>query len=162
MRKDILDVIKTFPFNEVSLGYRMVTLCPPEEFEQAQIGYSVDPNGQSLVGTGQGDWYSSWLVIGYEDGTGDPIFVDTIDEQFPVYTAIHGEGDWEPDKIAVSLDNFISALSHIKELSAGRENPVSLEENPISLKEREQVLKLISKANECVSMGFWKSWLEDE
>lgn len=36
-----------------------------------------------------------------EDQTGDPIFIDAADDQFPVYTAMHGEGDWESDKITL-------------------------------------------------------------
>ena len=80
MKKDILDVINSFQFNEVSLGYRTVTLFSSEDLEEAQLGYSVDIDGQSLVGTEEGDWLSSWLVIGNEDETGDPIFIDTDDE----------------------------------------------------------------------------------
>lgn len=84
MRNDILDVVNSFPFNEVSIGYRIVTLFSSNELGEAQLGYSVDINGQSLAGTGDGDWHPSWLVIGNEDETGDPIFIDTDDDQFPV------------------------------------------------------------------------------
>lgn len=44
------------------------------------------------------------LSLVYEDETGDPIFIDIEDGQFPVYTVMHGEGDWEPHKISVSLN----------------------------------------------------------
>jgi hypothetical protein len=162
MRSDILDAVNSFPFNEVSVGYRLVTLFTADELEEAQIGYSIDINGQSLTGTGDGDWHPSWLVIGNEDETGDPIFIDADDDQFPVYIAMHGEGEWEPDKIAVSLKSFISALSYIKELSVGRENPVALEKNPIPTDEQERILKIISETNKNIEMDFWETWLENE
>jgi hypothetical protein len=77
MRSAILDVGNSFPFYEVSIGYRAVTLFAADELEEAQIGYSIDINGQFLTGTGDGDWYSSWRVIGNKDETGDPIFIDS-------------------------------------------------------------------------------------
>ncbi|MGQ7887485.1 hypothetical protein [Paenibacillus sp. WC2504] len=71
-----MDMVNSFPFKEVSVGYRTVTLFSSDELEKAQIGYCIDTNGQSLTGNGDGDWLQSWLVIGYEDETGDPIFID--------------------------------------------------------------------------------------
>lgn len=161
VKNHIIDLINSFSIKEVSLGYRTVTLFLSEDLEEAQLGYSVDIDGQSLAGTDEGDWLSSWLVIGYEDETGDPIFIDTNDERLPVYTAMHGEGEWAPNKIAESINSFISALSYIREISIGRDNPVALENNPISSKKLNQITKLISDENKHIEMDFWESWLED-
>ncbi|SDP15189.1 hypothetical protein SAMN04487897_14028 [Paenibacillus sp. yr247] len=162
MRNDILDMVNSFPLKEVSIGYRTVTLFSSDELEKAQIGYSIDKNGQSLTGNADGDWLQSWLVIGYEDETGDPIFIDIEHNQFPVYTAMHGAGDWEPHKIAVSLKSFIFALGYIKELSVGRENPVALEKKPIPTEEQVRVLKIISETIKHIEIDFWETWLENE
>lgn len=162
LRKDILNALKTVPFKEVSIGYRTVILFSPEELENKQIGYSVDSVGQSLVGDKNGDWQSSWIVIGYEDEMGDPIFVDTSEEGFSVYTAVHGEGEWEQEMISTSFHHFILSLNHMKEISVGRENPVALENNPISFEEKKHILKLISNINVETDLYFWESWLEFE
>ena len=86
---------------------------------------------------GFGDWRESWLVIGYEDECGDPIFIDAAGPEFAVYTAAHGTGDWVPDPVATSFANFVRALTLVKNLSVGRETPVERETIPISTNERE-------------------------
>jgi hypothetical protein len=161
MDENLLDTINSIQFKEVSLGYRTVTIFPSQDLNEAQLGYSIDYDGQLLSGMGEGDWRSSWLVIGNEDETGDPIFIDTEDEQFPVYSAFHGQGNWEAYKIAASLKKFDKALSFISKLAIGRENPVELENNPITSEERNQVLKSIAQENDHIEMNFWKSWIED-
>ncbi|MGV2941536.1 hypothetical protein AB5I83_18185 [Mesobacillus sp. LC4] len=161
MDENLLDTINSIQFKEVSLGYRTVTIFPSQDLDEAQIGYSIDYDGQLLSGMGEGGWLSSWLVIGNEDETGDPIFIDTEEEHFPVYSAFHGQGNWEVYKIAASLKKFDKALSFIKKISVGRENPVELEKNPITSEERKQFLKSIAQQNDHIEMSFWESWLED-
>lgn len=75
-----------------------------------QLGYGVDVTGLDLSGTGEGDWKAGWLVFGYDYG--DPVFVDTREEArgFPVYTAEHGTGNWEPQEIASSFSGFTQIL----------------------------------------------------
>jgi|Tabmets5t2r1_1033131.scaffolds.fasta_scaffold52389_2 hypothetical protein len=134
--------------DEVSFGYTTVTLHPAEELESAQAGYEG------------GDWRETWLAIGHEDLTGDPLFVDTADDALPVYTAMHGEGSWEPTLVADSFSGFVTALETIAEAGRGRENPVQLESNPLPEEERERVLQAIAEANPGASMEFWAGWLE--
>ncbi len=97
----------------VYLSHRRITLFKVKELQKAQLGYSVDPNGNSLCGYKEGDWRESWLVIANEDQCGDPIFIDLAIEDSPVYTAIHGEEFWEPQVIANSFRDFIQAFQHI-------------------------------------------------
>lgn len=86
------------------------------ELETAQNGYAVHPKGSDLTGsdlTGSnaGDWKSSWLVFARDTELGDPYFVDTNDEQLPVYTAVQIEGLWQPEGVASSLAGFLECLT---------------------------------------------------
>jgi hypothetical protein len=139
---------QTLGFDEVSLGWRTVTLIPAEELSEAQAGYS-----------GPG-WASSWLVIGYEDQLGDPIFVDRAVDSLPVFTAAHGEGEWDPVPIADSFDSFVAGLREVASVSAGREHPVGLETNPLPDAERQRVLLRIQELNPHADLEFWESWFE--
>jgi hypothetical protein len=134
--------------DEVSFGYTTVSLYPPEELEPAQAGYEGD------------GWRESWLVIGSEDLTGDPLFVDTADDALPVYTAMHGEGEWEPALVADSFAGFVTALETVAAAGQGRENPVQLEANPLSDDERQRILQTIANANPGALPEFWAGWLE--
>jgi len=67
-------VFSSLAIPPVSLGYTTVRIYTLDELEEAQMGYSVDPLGNSLVDNAEGSWKKEWLVIGYEDLCGDPIF----------------------------------------------------------------------------------------
>ncbi|WML48459.1 hypothetical protein RCG23_25035 [Neobacillus sp. PS3-34] len=82
-----------------------------DEFEQGQLGYRVDEDGNSLTGKNEGDWKENWYVIGYDEDLGDPIIIDINNKDYPVMTAMHGEGDWEPEVIYSSLKEFLESLS---------------------------------------------------
>lgn len=83
-----------------------------DEFEEGQFGYCIGPNNESFVGNEEGDWKESWFVIGYEELMGDPFFVDVKDVDFPVYTAEHGMGEWEPLLHSDSLEEFLAELTY--------------------------------------------------
>jgi len=89
-----------------------IHLFSREEFEEGQLGYSVDEEGNSLTGNNEGDWKETWFVIGYDEDLGDPIFVDIEDKNYPVMTAMHGEGDWEPKVMFSSLNEFLEYISN--------------------------------------------------
>jgi hypothetical protein len=161
MIPEYLIVRETVPFRVVSLGYRRVILHRHDELRQGQVGYSIDDQGTALTGDAPGDWRENWLVIGYEDECGDPIFIDATRQEFPVYTAPHGKGDWVPNLVATSFANFIRALTYVKNLSVGRENPVEREANPVPASERRAILEAISHENSGASLEFWETWLND-
>ncbi len=127
--------------SHVSFGYSSVHICRPSEVEQRQLGYSIAPDGEPLWGDGDGDWRRSWLVIGDEGECGDPIFVDIAGAGYPVYTAWHGEGWWDPRPIAVSLNGLRETLNAVAIAAQGREHPVALEQNPITPTERDLVIQ---------------------
>jgi hypothetical protein len=141
------------PFDAVSFGYLAVHLLKPGEIEGGQDGYPDWAAAES----GQ-DWKEEYLVIGHEDLAGDPLFIDTSDALFPVYTAVHGEGEWEPDMIACSFRDFAYFLTLIRQASAGRDNPTALESNPLSEEERARILGEIADTG--ISSTFWKDWLD--
>src|SRR3954470_17780455 len=88
--------LSSLPSRSIALAGMTVHVYSGAELDDAQLGYGVDPNGDSLVGEQEGDWRSGWLVIGYEDFTGDPILVDRDRSELPVYAAPHGQGAWQP------------------------------------------------------------------
>jgi hypothetical protein len=148
------------PLDEVCFGYRCVTLVDVNALSDAQIGYAISPQGEDLTGHAPGDWRVEWLVIGTDDEVGDPIFVDTSVEEWPAFTAPHGTGAWEPERIADSFVGFLHALRIISDLASGRENPVALERNPLPLRQRERALGEIRKRNPEAEPAYWEGWLE--
>lgn len=147
-------------FHEISFDIGGLKLFTPEELEKHQVGYSRSQEGKSFCDGAPGSWRPEWLVIGYETGLGDPIFLDTSVRALPVLTAMHGAGSWEPETIALSLEDFATALRAFKEISGRREYPVALEGNPLSPEERERALQRIAGANgDEIDMGFWEAML---
>src|SRR5690349_20244544 len=126
---------------QVSVGYRAVHVFSPAELDGGQVGYARDPKGRDLTGGREGDWRKSWIVCGYEDMCGDPVFVDLAELEWPVFTAAHGGGAWEPILIAKSFRSFCEALAEVGRLSKGWSSPAELEEHPLTEKERGAFVK---------------------
>lgn len=156
--QNYIELRNKVPFSEVSLGYQTVILFPPDKIKEEQLGYSVGQAGEDFTGEQDGDWKKSWLVIARDDSVGDPIFIDLQLTDFPVFTAMHGAGEWKPVKIASSFTNFVLALEEIKRISHGRTSPVELERNPISDAERKQALDRILEINKDIDLEFWELW----
>ncbi|MFU2015115.1 hypothetical protein ACM6Q7_08620 [Peribacillus butanolivorans] len=85
-------------------------LFSKDEFEEGQLGYREDEEGNSFVGNNEGDWKESWFVIGYDEDLGDPIFVDIHNKNYPVLTTEHGMGEWEPSVLYDSLEEFLKDI----------------------------------------------------
>jgi hypothetical protein len=147
---------KALAFQEVSFGYGGLKLYSPDEIDQAQVGYSRDPQGESLCDGAAGSWNAKWIVIGDDTLSGDPLILDTGTPALAVMTDMPGEGFWNPRTIAASLDAFGFALKIMQKHSVGRETPVQLEENPLSAEECEKSLQAIkSKNNGEIDLEFW-------
>ena len=58
----------------------------------------------------------------------------------PVFTAVHGTGDWTPVQIADSFKTFKKTLKMVSDISVGGEYPVLLKKNPIGDSERKNAL----------------------
>ena len=87
---------------------------------------------------------------------GDPFFIDTSEESWPVYAAIHGEGPWEPKRVASSLPGFGGVLSLLAELAKGREDPGALAQNPLKESEKHAILAAIGQRNPGINVSFWE------
>ena len=98
-------------------------------------------------------------MIGYEDECGDPIFIDIETDGFPVHTAMHGSGSWEPKLIATGLRNFAAAMREMGTVAQRRENPVKLEANPIARDECARVIDRIQRQNAGIDLTFWETLL---
>lgn len=154
-----VDLRNSLEIDSVAVGYMEVKIFSPDDLEEAQTGYSRKESGESLVGTDDGDWKQSWLVVGYEDSMGEPIFVNLDDERLPVYTAIHGQGRWDAIQLATSFEGFVEALKEVDKFSTGRQSPVELHKNPIPQDEREELTGKIKSLTENTLDSFWESWL---
>lgn len=87
-----------------------IHLFSREEFEEGQLGYRMDIDGNSLTGDNEGDWKENWYVIGYDELVGDPIFIDINNKNYPILTAMHGEGEWEPEIMFSSLNKLLEYI----------------------------------------------------
>lgn len=79
-----------------------------------QEGYHYNPiENKVLTGNNPGDFKPYWVVLAV-NYFADPFFISLKEESmgFPVYFAYHGQGYWEPLKIAESLDIFRKILDH--------------------------------------------------
>src|SRR5215469_4089127 len=85
------------PFDSVSIGCACIHIATVAELDAAQRGYIIVPEGDET------DWQDEWVVIGHEETCGDPIFIDASDDDFPVYTATHGIGEWRPRLISFTF-----------------------------------------------------------
>jgi hypothetical protein len=106
----------------VSYGIGGIRIVPLAELNAFQVGYSRLPDGRSLYG-GEGEWQKEWIAIGYETAMGDPVILDAATMR--VTTAAHGEGAWDPQPIATSLEGFGVALQIFRDISAGQESSQS-------------------------------------
>jgi hypothetical protein len=136
----------------LSIGYSEITYLEPDEVREQQAGYHDDAGS---------DWKSEWIVIA-SDQMGDPIFVDTSMDSLPVFTAMHGEGSWDPTRIADNLESFKVLVESLRKISVGRESPVELESNPIPKKDVDILIQEIEMTNPVSESSYWKIFLDQE
>jgi hypothetical protein len=158
--EDFINIAKGNPIRNISLGYEDIYLFSIENIGKEQIGYSIDSNGNSLVTASEGSWKSVWLVVGFNENTGDPYFVDISSKEFPVYTSMHGAGSWHPTLISDAFTKFIEILQYLQVLSVGRENPVAFASNPISVEESRNLISKIVSKNGDSEIWYWENLME--
>ncbi len=123
---------------EINFGYTGIALVELDKIPEAQLGYSIVPEGDTT------DWQDAWLVIGHDTSLGDPIFIDRDIEELPVLTAPHGEGTWSPSVIAPSIMAFFEILERFAALAKNRQHPVALESNPLSEEEQKSFYDFVA------------------
>lgn len=139
------DLVAALPSLNLSFGSGGIKLFTVSEIQEGQIGYSVDRDGRSLCGNAPGDWRLLWLTIGYDTGLGDPILIDSSKPSLPVFTAIRGDGSWNPMQIAVSLEAFCKIFLEFARIAKGRESPTGAESNPLTVAEIESFLAHVTR-----------------
>ena len=144
------------PFDRVSIGYAGISLVPLDELEPAQNGYGV------VLEESQTDWRHEWIVIGNEERCGDPIFIDSDDDEYPVYTAAHGIGEWTPQLVAFTFRHFVEVLQQLQVFSRGRANPAQLQRHPVTHEEGEKFIDFIRRTSPEVDFTFWRGLYETE
>lgn len=130
----------------------------PERLERKQIGYGVDPEGNSLITYEDGSWQADWLVIGNMKPTGDPIIIETGEPGQPVAMLMHGMGDWNAGSyLAGSVIKFIEAIEQVMHFIA-REND-SQTSWRVTSAGLDQMIAAIAAADEYTDTDIWKSLL---
>jgi len=138
----------------LSIGYSSIHLASVPELDAAQQDYGVLSEGEAS------EWRAEWTVIGHEGRCGDPIFIDTDDEDYPVYTAEHGMGEWNPRLIAFTFSHFVQILQRLQALAHDRDNPVRLKRHPITDSERVSFIEFIRSQSPDIDFEFWETMLE--
>ncbi len=156
-------LVELMPVEETAFYFGALgfALEPREGLAQAQIGYSRHPDGSDLTGSAEGEWRREWRVFGRDTLLGDPFFADVSNERLPVYTAMHGMGQWKPDVVSESLAGFLAALDLLvktskqdADLAEPNEHTVSGEDELADIE-----AKLIELCGE-ESADFWENFME--
>lgn len=148
--------------SSVNIGFSGIFIFKAADLEQAQLGYAIDANGKSLCGKRPSQWKEPWIVIGKDETEGDPVFVDTSKVHLPVFMAEHGTGIWEPFMIADSLEGFALIIKTLKDLSMGRETPLSLERNPVTEEEANQFTAMLDEHHPKSEDWYWKLMISND
>jgi len=155
--KDVLQQIDRY---EVEYGTGGLKVFAEVELPKGQVGYAFASDGKSLCNSA-GGWQSDWLVIGYDTGVGDPLILNTSGPQLPVFTSVHGEGKWELQPVAISVESFAACLDEFAKIALGRSNPVETDRNPLPDADREAYRTRIAAINENkIAPDFWDALLE--
>jgi hypothetical protein len=80
----------------------------------------------------------------------------------PVFSAMHGEGSWEPKLISPSLEAFAQCLRVFQRFAAGRGSPVEIEANPSTPQQQAQFLTVIRSLTngDQDALGFWAGQIQ--
>jgi hypothetical protein len=156
----IYDLLTLIPARTISVGFSSFSFVEDQDLKSAQVGYSVDDQGNDLTGTPPERWSKDWVVIGCDGLVGDPIFVNSADPLYPVFNSAHGEGAWDPIPIADNFRSFCLTMRLLLDMSRNRDNPVAYEANPLSETEKQGILTKISLLNPQCELEFWRIWLE--
>lgn len=139
----------------ITIAYSSIEFFKLNNLRKEQAGYRFNHIGRSLIGTKKGDWKKGWVVIGYDGSLGDPIFIDFDKPNLPVFTSMHGDGEWIETYIAISLDNFRIILNDLKQLKQEQKTG-------ISKTEIDMFLEKTKIENKYMDIEYWKIFLDNE
>lgn len=157
--QEIIEVIKSKNLKEVFFGSNGFSIADEGSIKDLQLGYSVHPDGSDLSGTNEGDWQKSWVVIGTDTEVGDPFFVDTSEPSLPVYTAMHGMGEWSAELVSTSLTSFLEVLDYLNSISKQKFARIDPDENTIT--DPKELAAIKKKLQEISGEKYyWKIFIE--
>lgn len=87
-----------------------------------QDGYHYNSvENKVLTGDAEGEFKTSWIVLA-TNYFADPFFIDLneAENDFPVYFAYHGQGNWEAVKVSESISVFREILCEIQNLRSDK------------------------------------------
>ncbi|WKE67103.1 hypothetical protein PVT67_07670 [Gallaecimonas kandeliae] len=155
----IIDAIKLSGLKEVYFGANGFSIADENSINDLQLGFSLHPDGTDLTGSNEGDWKKGWIVIGTDTVVGDPFFVDTNQPLLPVYTSMHGMGEWSAELVSASLPSFLETLSYLSCLSKQESARIDPDENTIT--DTKELSAIEKKLNEISGEKcYWKNFIE--
>lgn len=89
-----------------------------DSFEDFQIGYKTNGNTRGkITEEKKGEFIENWLVI-CSSYANDPFFINITEENqnFPIYFAWHGIGNWKPIKVSKNISEFSKQLDFLKKI----------------------------------------------
>lgn len=156
---EIIETIKFQNLKEAFFGPSGFSIADEANIKDLQLGYSVHPDGSDLSGANDGDWQKSWVVIGTDTEVGDPFFVDTNESSLPVYTAMHGMGEWSAELVSTSLSSFLEALAYLNSISKQDHAQIDPDENTIT--DPEELSAIETKLHEISGEKYyWQNFIE--
>jgi hypothetical protein len=136
-RDEYIEKRRKVDLTEVEVGVFGISLFPPEELDEGQEGYA-----------GEG-WPEHWLVIASEVGAGDPVILDC--ESGKVLTAEHGQGSWEGEAVARSVDAFFAILKALDDI--GMDDP----DAEVSAEEHDRFMTAVKESDPDLDPWWWLS-----
>jgi hypothetical protein len=92
-----------------------IRLLPASELVKEQIGFALDDGGSLVKSPRPSGWRPAWVIIAHSSLLGDPYFLDTskpdAEGDCEVYTAMSGQGTWQPKLCATSFHLFLRILA---------------------------------------------------
>lgn len=106
-----------------------------DKFNDFQAGYRFNANTLENLTGQKGEFDRNWFVI-CSNYFSDPFIVNIseVENNFPIYYAQHGAGNWTPIKISENITEFLNQLKSIKELEENRELLLDKLKNEFDLK----------------------------
>ncbi|MCI1695699.1 hypothetical protein [Aneurinibacillus aneurinilyticus] len=133
--------------------YMTIEICTINELDEAQIGYGIDSEGNSLI-KGEASWDEDWIVIGRETMCGDPIIADAAEAGYSISILMHDMESWEGGSyLAESISEFLKHLQYIG---------IFIEQNGTSIRKRdiENLVKTISEKDSYTDGDSWELLLQ--
>lgn len=129
-----------------------------DQLDECQVGFSIDPDGNSLVTNEEATWNDNWIVIANETLCGDPIIIELNEDGYPVSRLMHGMDNW--DNGSFLAESMESLLYIFKDIGCFLTEKQVLEgKRTIQNKELKALVNNILEKNKFADFEIWESLL---